>query len=66
MKKISYKMTYIGRDLAISNLLTHLNMANTLFVYNLITSSPIDIAIFFLSSKLGLSKVAVLLILAFL
>lgn len=50
----------------INKLLSHFNMSNALIVYNFITTSPIDIVIYFLTVKFGLSKFAILLILAFL
>lgn len=60
------KFYVIGRDMVISKLLNHFNMTNALIVYNYITTSPIDIVIYFLTAKFGLSKFAILLILAFL
>lgn len=66
MKKISYKISSVGRDYGITYLLGHYNLHTALSIYNLVSTSPIDIVVFILTSKFGLSKFAVLLVLAFL
>jgi hypothetical protein len=66
MKKISYKIATVGRDYGVTVLLNHFNLHTALSIYNIITTSPIDIVVFVLSAKFGMSKFAILLILAFL
>jgi len=48
-----------------NKLFTHFNLNSTLMLYNIISANPIDIIIGIIASKLGLSKVIVLLIIAF-
>lgn len=66
MKKISYKISNVVRDYGVSLLLTHYNLHTALTIYNIATTTPLDIVIYILSIKLGLSKVAIMVILAFL
>jgi len=66
VKKISYKIASIGRDYSVGLLLTQYNLHTALSIYNLITTSPIDIVVFILSSKFGLSKFAIMIVFAFL
>lgn len=66
MKKISFKFYSIGRDLMVNKLLTHFNMSSVLVMYNIVTASPLDVIIFMLSTKFGISKIAIMLIIAFL
>jgi hypothetical protein len=40
-------------------------MDNAILMYNIITTSPIDIAIFILSTKFGISKFIIMIIIAF-
>jgi len=63
--KIYYKIRDIGRDTLMNKLFTHFNLNSTLMLYNIISANPIDIIIGIIASKLGLSKVIVLLIIAF-
>jgi len=65
VKKISYKISSVARDYGVGVLLTHYNLHTALSIYNLVTTSPIDIVVFVLSSKFGLSKFAIMVILAF-
>ena len=66
MKKISYKITSIARDYGMSVLLNHYNLQTVLTIYNVVTATPLDIVIYILSIKLGMSKMAIMVILAFL
>ena len=66
VKKITYKISSIGRDYGVGVLLSHYNLHTALSIYSLITTSPIDIVVFILSSKFGLSKFAIMVIFAFL
>jgi hypothetical protein len=66
VKKITYKISCVGRDYSVGVLLTHYNLHTALSIYNLVTTSPIDIVVFVLSSKFGLSKFAIMIIFAFL
>lgn len=66
LKKITYKISSIGRDYGMGVLLTNYNLPIALSIYNLLTTSPIDIVVYILSTKFGLSKFAIMVIIAFL
>ena len=66
MKKISYKITSIARDYGMTVLLNHYNLQTVLTLYNIATTTPLDIVIYILSIKLGMSKMAIMVVLAFL
>jgi hypothetical protein len=55
-----------GRDTAINKVLTHFGMNNSLIIYNLLTSNPIEIVVQVLTAKFGLSKAIIAVILIFL
>jgi hypothetical protein len=48
-----------------NKLFTHFNLNTGLILYNIISANPIDIIIGVIASKLGLSKIVVMLIIAF-
>ena len=54
------------RDTLINKLLNYYNINNGLLIYSIITANPIDVVIALLCSKLGLSKIVVTIIIAFL
>jgi len=54
------------RDTLINKLLNYYNINNGLLIYSIITTSPTDMAIALLCSKLGFSKIIITLIIAFL
>jgi hypothetical protein len=54
-----------GRDSALNYIITSYN-SKYLFAYQIVTSNPLDIALGILTLKFGLSKFAVLIIIAFL
>ena len=66
MKKISYKITSIARDYGMGVLLNHYNLQTALTIYNIATTRSLDIVIYILSIKLGMSKMAIMIVLAFL
>jgi hypothetical protein len=66
VKKIFKNVCNNGRDILINKLFSHFQLEYGLTIYNIATASPIDIVIGVLSLKLGLNKVAIMLILAFL
>jgi len=55
----------IGRDTVINKILKELGAMNTLTLYNLITINPVQVAVTMIANKFGVSKVVVVLILAF-
>ena len=59
-------MRGIARDTLVTKILNHYNINNGLLIYNIISANPIDIIIGIISVKLGLSKIVVTLIIAFL
>ena len=66
MKRVSYKIRDICRDTAITKLLNHYNINNGLLIYSIVSANPIDIIIGIIAAKLGLSKIVVTIIIAFL
>ena len=65
MSRVFIRMIETGRDSAINYIISSFN-SKYLLAYQIITANPLDIAITILSLKLGLSKYAVILIIAFL
>ena len=55
----------VGKEKMIRHLLKAYNVKYTIIIYDLITYSPIENIITLLCCKMGLSKMAVLIILAF-
>jgi hypothetical protein len=53
------------RDIGIGKLLEHFHIPFGIAIYQVMTLSPIDIAIGLLASKLGLPKLVVLLVISF-
>jgi len=70
MRKISYKLRDITRDTFINKLIDKYNISHAGLVYSILTTNPLDIPLHFiisvLASKIGLSKFAVAIIIAFL
>lgn len=60
------KFIDIGRDMFINRLLSHFNLNNGLLIYSIITTNPLDVCVAILCSKLGVSKIIITLIIAFL
>ena len=56
----------VGREKMIRHLLNAYNIKYAIIIYDLITYSPIENLITLLFCKMGLSKTAILIILAFL
>ena len=65
MSRVFIRMIETGRDSAINYIISSFN-AKYVLAYQIITTNPLDIAITILTIKFGLSKFAVLLIIAFL
>lgn len=65
MRRVARNLYGLGRDALINELLMSLNAKGCLIAYNIITLNPVNVAITLLASKFGLSKFAVMLILAF-
>ena len=63
---VGYKIRDICRDTVVTKLLNHYNLNNGLLFYSIVSANPIDIIIGIIATKLGLSKVVVTLIIAFL
>jgi len=66
IKNIFFKFFDIGRDTLINKLLNYYHINNGILIYSIISANPIDLVIGLLASKLGLSKVVIMLIVAFL
>jgi len=66
LKNIFFKFFDIGRDTLINKLLNYYHINNGILIYSIISANPIDLVIGLLASKLGLSKVVIMLIVAFL
>jgi len=66
LKNIFFKFFDIGRDTLINKLLNYYHINNGILIYSIISANPIDMVIGLLASKLGLSKVVIMLIVAFL
>jgi hypothetical protein len=66
IKNIFFKFFDIGRDTLINKLLNYYHINNGILIYSIISANPIDMVIGLLASKLGLSKVVIMLIVAFL
>ena len=64
--KIKYHVRDYARDTVISQLLGRFGMTNSLIVYNLVTTSPLEIVVQILTAKFGLSKAVAMLIIIFL
>jgi len=62
---MGYKLKSQTQDVGIKSLLNHFNIPFGIQLYQVLTVSPIDIAIGILATKLGLPKIAILLIIAF-
>ena len=65
MRRVSYNVWSIARDMAVNQFLIALNSPQCVLLYNIATANPIQIAITMIASKFGISKMAVVLILAF-
>ncbi len=61
-----YYVRDFARDTAINRLLGHFGMSNSLILYGIITTSPLEVVIQILGAKFGLSKAIVTLIVIFL
>jgi hypothetical protein len=67
LKNKSLKIVYsTTKDFAISYLFNNINIPINPIIYSIVTFNPIEIAISAAIIKLGLPKVAVLIVLAFL
>lgn len=55
----------LGRDAIINQLCMTLNASSCLMAYNILTLNPLNIALTIIATKFGLSKMMVMLILAF-
>jgi len=66
LNRINYKIKDIARDTFVTKILNHYNINNGILIYNIISANPLDVIIGIISAKLGLSKIIVTLILAFL
>ena len=64
--KISYNLLSIGRDYLINELLLKFDIQYTVQIYQLITVNGSQVALTIMLSKLGLTKIAILLIIGFL
>lgn len=64
--KFCYRLKDIGRDTIVNKILTHYNIQNGLLFFNILCANPIDYLTGILAAKLGLSKIVVTLIIAFL
>jgi hypothetical protein len=64
--RLKYYVRDYVRDSAINKILSHFGMTNSLTIYNLVTTSPLEIVVQVLSAKFGLSKAIVMLIIVFL
>ena len=61
-----YYVRDFARDTAINRLLRHFSMSNSLILYGIITTSPLEVVIQILGAKFGLSKAIITLIVIFL
>ena len=64
--KITYNLLGIGRDYLINELLLKFNIQYTVQIYQLITLKGSQVALTIILSKLGLTKIAIMLIIGFL
>ena len=64
MSRVFIRMMETGRDSAINYIISSFNSKYVL-AYQIITANPLDIAISILALKFGLSKYAIILIIAF-
>jgi len=55
-----------ARDQGMNKLLNYFGMHNSLIVYNLLTTNPVEIVAQILTAKFGLSKAIITIILIFL
>jgi hypothetical protein len=55
-----------ARDQGVNKLLNYFGMHNSLIVYNLLTTNPVEIVAQILTAKFGLSKAIITIILIFL
>ena len=65
MRRVGRNLYGLGRDAIINQLFVSLNASHCLMAYNIITLNPLNVAITIIASKFGLSKMTVMLILAF-
>ena len=66
INKVSMRIFNVGREKLIRHILNAYNAKYAIIIYDLITYSPIENIISILGCKFGLSKIVVLIILAFL
>lgn len=65
MRRVCGNLFNIGRDTLITKLLKEIGAIHTLSLYNLVTINPVQVAVTAIASKFGISKMTVVLILAF-
>jgi len=65
VKRVRNNLISIGRDTIINKILKEIGAINALTLYNLITINPVQVAVTMIANKFGVSKVVVVLILAF-
>lgn len=63
--RVVYYVRDYARDSAINKLLGHFGMSNSLIIYNIVTSNPIEIVLQILGAKFGLTKTIITLIIIF-
>jgi hypothetical protein len=66
VNRIFIKFIENGRDLLINEILKQFNVTNGVMLYNILSANTIDVIVSILSLKLGLSKIAILIIIGFL
>ena len=66
VNRVFIKFMENGRDYLINEMLNQFHITNGIIIYKIITANTLDVVIGILSLKLGLSKVAILLIIGFL
>ena len=66
VNRVFIKLIENGRDYLINELLNQFHLTNGLILYKIITANTLDVVIGILSLKLGLSKIAILVIIGLL
>ena len=66
VNRIFIRIIESGRDYLINELFNQFHISNGILIYNIITMNTLDTIITILSLKLGISKIAILIIIGFL
>ena len=66
MIRVGFNFFSVGKEIMIRNILKTFNIEYALFVYEIISFNPIGSIVNLLAVKFGISKIVVMIILAFL